>query len=755
MYRIAQQTPEVQFGFSFLRGQSQIMVRVSLLACTLVGASASAGTFGTGFTIESTRLREQLLQGYDRRTPPTAARAADANTTSAYGTDVSLQVRFFKVQEVAPNTGTMRVKVWVREQWVDPRLSWDPANHDGVDKLYFWTDTRATSDNTEIWLPDLQVYNSHIAMTDTVDPAYARVHSDGTVFFSRPGTLDVMCKFSGLVAFPFDMLKCKVEFGGWILSGGHQGVSLLGSGFEFSPQEATSGSSYQEYSIMNVSVQRVNYQYACCPNEPWPAILYTLSLGRARSFYVYVIILPTISITILSFAVFWLPSVTADALSYGLTILVVVILMQVVMINMLPVCEEPLWIYIFVLSNTSFCMFSLFESCLCIVIENLESEMLVPQLSMFCPGLAALLGRFARSPKVKADSDLAAPDAVRAAAMMHFDASIAGVFYRQFASVASAGEQSHGYRALRRGQSDLRSLTPKTPVKASPVGDGTATPGGGGGAPSLRPALRDSSQELSDDDRYRLTYFERLFFKMDADRSGTINAREAEMLLSFAALDMTYSERKESFRKADFVGADAQLNRLEFMDLCTYELWNVPIPQIELAVENANAVRESHRNMIRAKWRRIAEQVDAWSARTVPFLYGLSQILIFNLDLTDDYDQPGKNVVMGTDAVHVRRYGRGSATGMGMGVASLIVYIAAIVLCVVASYLMRSATKRFRKTVLEKELQNFVVTMGQQEASLGDDLRKERRQSMSDGTANMLRPSEVAGRDHDGGPYSA
>ena len=97
----------------------------------------------------------------------------------------------------------------------------------------------------------------------------------------------------------------------------------------------------------------------------------------------------------------------------------------------------------------------------------------------------------------------------------------------------------------------------------------------------------------------------------------------------------------------------------------------------------------------------------------------------------------------------------GTGTGMGLGVASLIVYIAAIVLCVVASYLMRSATKRFRKTVLEKELQNFVVTMGQQEASLGDDLRKERRQSMSDGTANMLRPSEVAGRDHDGGPYSA
>ena len=182
-----------------------------------------------------------------------------------------------------------------------------------------------------------------------------------------------------------------------------QGLAFDDDGFSFSPQEATSGSSYQEYNIVNVTAELVNYVYPCCPNEPWPAALYTVSLKRATSFYAVcaiactrrhplclcppptvpctcdgvstnkrlaehaccsrhpphslagsvqmVIIVPTIIITILSFVVFFLPTGEQDALGFGITIIVVVILMHVVMIGMLPVCQEPLWINYFVTLN--------------------------------------------------------------------------------------------------------------------------------------------------------------------------------------------------------------------------------------------------------------------------------------------------------------------------------------------------------------------------------------------------------------------
>ena len=56
---------------------------------------------------------------------------------------------------------------------------------------------------------------------------------------------------------------CKAEFGGWIMSGGQQGIQLMGTGYAFSSQEATSGSSYQEYAIEAVNATIVNYEYAC------------------------------------------------------------------------------------------------------------------------------------------------------------------------------------------------------------------------------------------------------------------------------------------------------------------------------------------------------------------------------------------------------------------------------------------------------------------------------------------------------------
>ena len=49
-------------------------------------------------------------------------------------------------------------------------------------------------------------YNAISGFTSSLEPAFATVTSNGDVFHSRPGTLEALCKFSGLVAFPFDQL---------------------------------------------------------------------------------------------------------------------------------------------------------------------------------------------------------------------------------------------------------------------------------------------------------------------------------------------------------------------------------------------------------------------------------------------------------------------------------------------------------------------------------------------------------------------
>ena len=114
-----------------------------------------------------------------------------------------------------------------------------PAKYGNITKTHFWGDPAPTSGNSQIWIPDIQPYNGLKGIVATLDPAYARVEHTGDIFFSRPGTMNVMCKFSGLTAFPFDELKCGFEFGGWAWSGEQQGILLKGLGYDFSAQEAT------------------------------------------------------------------------------------------------------------------------------------------------------------------------------------------------------------------------------------------------------------------------------------------------------------------------------------------------------------------------------------------------------------------------------------------------------------------------------------------------------------------------------------
>ena len=46
-----------------------------------------------------------------------------------------MQVHFFKVDNVDPATGSMQVKVWLRQRWSDLRLQWTPAAWGGVETL--------------------------------------------------------------------------------------------------------------------------------------------------------------------------------------------------------------------------------------------------------------------------------------------------------------------------------------------------------------------------------------------------------------------------------------------------------------------------------------------------------------------------------------------------------------------------------------------------------------------------------------------
>ena len=95
---------------------------------------------GRKMTNWHTKLHEHLIgsgSGYDLNSPPISDRSkySDPNgtsfslaaQTSDAGTDVQLQLRVLKLDEIDITGGGMTVKVWIRMQWQDDRLKWDPT----------------------------------------------------------------------------------------------------------------------------------------------------------------------------------------------------------------------------------------------------------------------------------------------------------------------------------------------------------------------------------------------------------------------------------------------------------------------------------------------------------------------------------------------------------------------------------------------------------------------------------------------------
>ena len=188
------------------------LVLSSLLLCVLSEPEslAEAPNAIYEYTEHATALHKKLLaeSDYNSLVPPTSNRMT---LGSKAGTDVRVQLRIFKVDSLDQSAGHLNIKCWLRLLWTDLRLEWDPSEFGGITETQF--------KETQLWQPDVQPYNVLDSAASTFDKNLLRVRNNGEVFWSRPGLLKLMCKFSGMIMFPFDTLSCMTELGGWTMGG--------------------------------------------------------------------------------------------------------------------------------------------------------------------------------------------------------------------------------------------------------------------------------------------------------------------------------------------------------------------------------------------------------------------------------------------------------------------------------------------------------------------------------------------------------
>ncbi|KAL1007189.1 hypothetical protein UPYG_G00083240 [Umbra pygmaea] len=231
---------------------------------------------------------------------------------------VKLQVSLAQLISVNEREQIMTTNVWLTQHWDDYRLSWDPSQYDGIDKLRI--------PSRHIWLPDIVLYNNADGTYEVTVFTNAIVQFNGSIFWLPPAIYKSACKIE-VKHFPFDQQNCTLKFRSWTYD--HTEIDLvLKSGVASMDDFTPSG----EWDILALPGRRtVN------PMDPtYVDLTYDFIIKRKPLFYTINLIIPCVLITSLAILVFYLPSDCGEKMTLCISVLLALTVFLLLISKIVP-----------------------------------------------------------------------------------------------------------------------------------------------------------------------------------------------------------------------------------------------------------------------------------------------------------------------------------------------------------------------------------------------------------------------------------
>ncbi|XP_017787388.1 PREDICTED: acetylcholine receptor subunit alpha-like 1 isoform X4 [Habropoda laboriosa] len=286
---------------------------ISCLVAPFPGASANP---------EAKRLYDDLLSNYNRLIRP-VGNNSDRLT-------VKMGLRLSQLIDVNLKNQIMTTNVWVEQEWNDYKLKWNPDDYGGVDTLHVPSE--------HIWLPDIVLYNNADGNYEVTIMTKAILNHTGKVMWKPPAIYKSFCEIN-VEYFPFDEQTCFMKFGSWTYDGYTVDLRHLAQTEESNRIEVgidlTDYYISVEWDIIKVPAVRNEAFYICC-EEPYPDIVFNITLRRKTLFYTVNLIIPCVGISFLSVLVFYLPSDSGEKVSLSISILLSLTVFFLLLAEIIP-----------------------------------------------------------------------------------------------------------------------------------------------------------------------------------------------------------------------------------------------------------------------------------------------------------------------------------------------------------------------------------------------------------------------------------
>ncbi|KAK3533492.1 hypothetical protein QTP70_023367, partial [Hemibagrus guttatus] len=215
----------------------------------------------------------------------------------------------------------MTTNVWVKQEWSDYKLRWNPEEFENV------TSIRIPSEL--IWRPDIVLYNNADGDFAVTHLTKAQVFHDGRVKWKPPAIYKSSCNID-VTFFPFDQQNCKMKFGSWTYD--RAKIDLVSMDSNVDQMDYWESG---EWVIINAVGKYNSKKYECC-TEIYPDITYYFIIRRLPLFYTINLIIPCLLISCLTVLVFYLPSECAEKITLCISVLLSLTVFLLLITEIIP-----------------------------------------------------------------------------------------------------------------------------------------------------------------------------------------------------------------------------------------------------------------------------------------------------------------------------------------------------------------------------------------------------------------------------------
>ncbi|XP_042364142.1 5-hydroxytryptamine receptor 3A-like [Plectropomus leopardus] len=265
-------------------------------------------------------------------------------------TRVTLAVALYAILDVNEKDQEFVSYLWVDTIWKDDLIHWEPEDFCDIKEIYIPTEV--------LWKPDIIIQE----MTEK-DKApscpYLIAYHHSEVIFRNSKVVVSTCRMQ-VYQFPFDVLSCNLTFKSVIHS--DRAIQLENW---FNTSVATNWShgliqTQSEWLFLNMTVKNQTVNNFCFVQS---TIIYTITMKRRSVLYIANFLLPILFFLCLDLASFMISDTGGEKLSFKVTVLLAVTVMQLILNEILPCSSDriPL-IAIYCIGIFGLMMLSLMET---------------------------------------------------------------------------------------------------------------------------------------------------------------------------------------------------------------------------------------------------------------------------------------------------------------------------------------------------------------------------------------------------------